>query len=958
MSTLNSAGVSVTLIDESFYPESSTGEGVLIFAATRKNKRNPQGDIAPATTYDASGSLIKFTSRKALNDSYGEAVFKVVNGTPYHGHETNEYGIHAAFQALASIDNVSVVSAEIDLDELEGSDVPPVQPVLAGTHWLDLSKVQFGLFRWNDTVEKWESQEVQVLNDEPGTGNVQPVANGIAHPKETFGANDDIAVVTSISPIVIYHKVGGMWMMLGEEVHPNDFQFAPHTRIPTTRPDGSALAHGDFMVKTTAPNSGSFYDISVYDSTIGQFVTKDVPLFTLNDAATEYFRGLGELSEGAVYMQIDNEGRLNPNYNVSTVFPKSSDGVAVFTARRFNGNAFTEAVSSADIAEVDLSTTPNLDFIINGVTINLDVSNSSNGTSLRANDIVNALQDKAELRQKGIRIELVGEKRMKIINTKGHDITIKNVGEANTDWTPMTMSDAAAVIGFRYFVSTGQQLYRKTNWEPLSYIADSTVPTREPELGTLWYATKVRAEFLKSYFDANTNSMKWKTFAFTEDNGSNGLSNKVQIRGSAPVSPTANDLWIDTSDMENYPVIKQYRSGAWVTLDNSDQTTTDGVLFANYAYSDPFNGDGIPRDQSTIYSEYAPDAALYPEGILMFNMDYSTYNVKEYLGDGKWITVSGNKSNGEPYMGRKAVRNMVVKALKRAVITNRRARARNNHFYLIACPGYPEVLPELNALNAERKSTGFVVGSTPMTLKANSNDVFNWATNVKKATENGEDGLTTYNNMSAAWAFAGLQTDQQGNTVAVPSDSMALEVILQSDGQSYQWFAPAGDTRGVVPNTAAIGHVENGEFVVAEWDEGLMDTLYLNNINPIIQFEGEPIKVYGQKTLTTVSSAMDRINVARLTAYLRYRLERMVRPFLFEPNDAQTRTAVLTMIENFLADIVSKRGISDFVVQCDSGNNTSLRIDRNELWVDISIVPTKSVEFIYIPVRLKNTGAL
>ena len=289
-------------------------------------------------------------------------------------------------------------------------------------------------------------------------------------------------------------------------------------------------------------------------------------------------------------------------------------------------------------------------------------------------------------------------------------------------------------------------------------------------------------------------------------------------------------------------------------------------------------------------------------------------------------------------MGRKAVRSMVVKALKRAVITNRRARARNNHFYLIACPGYPEVLPELNSLNAERKSTGFVVGSTPMTLKSNSNDVFNWATNVKKATENGEDGLTTYNNMSAAWAFAGLQTDQQGNTVAVPSDSMALEVILQSDGQSYQWFAPAGDTRGVVPNTAAIGHVENGEFVVAEWDEGLMDTLYLNNINPIIQFEGEPIKVYGQKTLTTVSSAMDRINVARLTAYLRYRLERMVRPFLFEPNDAQTRTAVLTMIENFLADIVSKRGISDFVVQCDSGNNTSLRIDRNELWVDISVI--------------------
>ena len=958
MATLNSAGVSVTLIDESFYPEGGGGEGILLFAATRKNKRNPQGDFASATLPQNSGKLNLFTSRKNLNDSFGEAVFRNINGTPVHGDETNEYGIHTAFQLLGTMNNVSVVNADIDLAELEGSEEPPTNPAYEGTHWLDLSSTQFGVFQWSEDEERWVSREVIVLNDEPGTGNVQPMANGVANPKETYGANGDLAIVTSISPLVIYHKSAGSWVMLGAEVHPYDFQFAPHTRIPKRRGDGSELKEGDFLVQTTAPNNGALYDISVFQEEIAQFVTKDVPLFTINDAASDYFESLDELSEGVVYMQIDHEGKLNPNYNVSTIFPRASDGVAVFTAKRHNGNNTLEVVSRNDVPEIDINEYPSIDFILNGVTISLDASHASNGTHIRVEDIVNKLQETPELKERGLRIELVNDKRIKVINKRGHDITVQNVGKPNDDWTPNTMSDVAALLGFRYYVSSGEPLYRKSNWEPLEYIADYDVPTREPDEGTLWYANGLRAEFLQSYFDSNDNQMKWKTVAFTGDDGSNGLSNTVDIRGSQPSNPSNDDLWIDTTDLENYPVVKQYRHGNWVELDNSDQTTTDGVLYANYAWSDPFNEDGEERSQETIYSEYAPDPAQYPEGILLFNLDWSTYNVKEYIGDNQWVAVSGTKSNGVPYMGRKAVRAMVVRALKRAVITNKRARARNSHFYLFACPGYPEVMPELNSLNAERKSTGFVVGSTPMRLKSESQDVFDWSNNVNGAFTNGEDGLVSYDNMSAIWAFAGIQTDQQGNTIAVPSDTMALQTIIQSDRMSYQWFAPAGDRRGIVPDTTAIGYVTNGQFEITEWDDGLMDTLYLNNINPIIQFEGEPIKVYGQKTLTTTASAMDRINVSRLTAFLRYRLEKMVKPFLFEPNDSQTRAAVLSMIEGFLADIVSKRGISDFVVQCDTGNNTPLRIDRNELWVDISVVPMKAIEFIYIPVRLKNTGAI
>jgi len=170
-------------------------------------------------------------------------------------------------------------------------------------------------------------------------------------------------------------------------------------------------------------------------------------------------------------------------------------------------------------------------------------------------------------------------------------------------------------------------------------------------------------------------------------------------------------------------------------------------------------------------------------------------------------------------------------------------------------------------------------------------------------------------------------------------------------------YAPAGDTRGLVPATSAIGYVENSEFKVAQIEDGVLDVLYNNNINPIVNMDGG-IKTWGQKTLTNVSSAMDRINVSRLTAYLRYMLDRITRPFIFEQNDSQTRQAVVNVVEKFLADIVQKRGISDFLVRCDESNNTPARIDRNELWVDIAIVPTRSVEFLYIPVRLLNTGEL
>ena len=92
--------------------------------------------------------------------------------------------------------------------------------------------------------------------------------------------------------------------------------------------------------------------------------------------------------------------------------------------------------------------------------------------------------------------------------------------------------------------------------------------------------------------------------------------------------------------------------------------------------------------------------------------------------------------------------------------------------------------------------------------------------------------------------------------------------------------------------------------------------------------------------------------------YLRSQLSKLARPFVFEPNDKITRDEIKQACDSLLLELVGLRAIYDFSVVCDTSNNTPARIDRNELYVDIAIEPVKAIEFIYIPLRIKNTGEI
>jgi len=437
-------------------------------------------------------------------------------------------------------------------------------------------------------------------------------------------------------------------------------------------------------------------------------------------------------------------------------------------------------------------------------------------------------------------------------------------------------------------------------------------------------------------------------------------SEAIQYSATEPVtrsngsSLNVGDVWVDTSANErDYPKLNKWNGSAWMLHDNTDQTTQDGVLFADF--SDETRTD-VPFGTLTLIAD-APDYQLYPSGILAVNMTQSANTVRAYNATaGAWRNAASNHADGSGAFGRLAQRKVITVAMQAAVAGNEDLRDPMRNFTLLTAPNFPELTDELVTLNSDRGETGFIIIDAPM--RKTPTEAVAWVQG-NTASENGEDGLITKNTYSAVYYPAGRATTPAGVTVTVPASHMALYQYAYNDNIAYPWFAPAGTTRGVVQNASAVGYITSeGEFKAVALNQGQRDAMYSNKLNPIATFPAEGVVVWGQKTLHATTSALDRVNVARLVAYLRERFDEISRPFLFEPNDAATRARIKLVFEGFLADILAKRGLNDFAVVCDESNNTPARIDRNELYVDVAVEPTKAAEFIYIPIRIVNTGAL
>lgn len=780
----------------------------------------------------------------------------------------------------------------------------------------------------------------------------------------------------------------------------------------TPRPTGSVWN------VTTAVNSGADIIVKKYDATLGLFVQQAAPIYENDQSANAALDPAGggkNIPAGSTYTQYNVAPESGSGNNTFTlkVFERLSTGSTVIT-----GDNDTPTFVSSETFTIQYSVA-NSGTLTTAVTATLAGSTAAAFVSAFSAAIPAGAPVSAAVTSDGaisITHSLGG-----VIVLDGGSLSGGPVFDAgfNTDVTGVRLqpgSTSALIL---------------SNWVPLTYTASDTAPDQDPADGRYWYYSATDQVDIMIQDDGG-----WKGYQ-TVTNDVRGF-NLTQTDPAGPIvsvtAPTEQsdgtalvqgDLWIDTSDLELYPVIKRWQQVdgvlQWVTIVNSDQTTADGILFADARWApngttNPITGN-IPTIVSLLDSDYldidAPDPTLYPEGILLFNTRRSGFNVKSFQSDyfnatdfsfdsysastayvvgdkvlynavlyvciqnstgnaptnttywstletNAWVTASGNRNDGSPYMGRQAVRALVVAAMKSAIDTQDTLREEQIEFNLLATPQYPELIPNMVALNNERSNTGFVIGDTPLRLEPTGTAITAWATNTAGGTTDTESGLVTSDVYLATFYPSCQTTDLSGSQVVQPPSHMMVRTFIRNDEVAFPWLAPAGVRRGLVDNAERIGYIngQTGEFVTIATGQGLRDTLYTNKINPITFIPGAGIVNYGNKTESATTSALDRINVARLIAFVRGRLEEIGSQFVFEPNDQITRNEMTNAVNSLMIDLVAKRGIYDYLVVCDESNNTPARIDRNELWVDIAIEPVKAVEFIYIPLRIKNTGEI
>jgi hypothetical protein len=1134
---LVSPGVQVSIIDESVYAPTAVGTVPYILIATAENKTQPGSSaLAVGTLAENADKVYNITSQRDLVTTFGSPIFENVDNVPVNGGELNEYGLMAAYSALAVCNSAYVQRANVNLSNLLGTTSRPVDDPATGTYWLDTDASTWGIFEWNATTQRFVEQEVLRVNadnditESPEDETVSFLGSSVIAtvPASTTGevgdyavmeleeyhpifykaydgvwvlvgsqgwqervptvsftftapassgnlwingdnisitANSNISVVNSAinsasvagvtsrvsgstliltatqeagydgeSGVLVINRTGGsvtsnaIMTMLGLSLSTSDLTFAaasteqaPYNQVPRWQSSAEAKPTGSVWQKTSTSGGGVTLSVKRYNGLTEQWEAQTVTSWA--DIFTATY-GLDKTGGGKNIAQntiINNYGALDRS-STEGLLPRIG---GLLLRRRLAAGSALSVTSSSSYANTSVvidsalisTTTFTLSFRAAAGNANLtSVSGSIPGSSYTVADFINAVN---AVGNQVVFASFNSDGKIVITHKDGGDILVND--GVNTPFT----SAGFGSEGVDTYNSIEQaDTFAFTGWQELSeysnegYSSQDTAPTVEPANNTLWYNdSATRVDILVKDGAGNWRNYRaldadYRGFDLTQTNAEGPIisASRPTTQGDGETALVYGDLWIDTGDLENFPMIYrwQLQDGAaqWILVDKTDSTSPAGIIFDDARWSRYGNinpaTDTLPSiadlgsaawetqnasGEDTAYLDLdAPDPALYPEGILLFNTRASGYGVKQYRENyfspanwpevaadaasdmnqdpdwqqGAWVTVSGVDSRGLTNFGRRAQRGFVVAKLQAAIDSSDGLREESNTFNIICCPGYPELLDNMIALNTDREETAFVIGDVPLRLPATGTAIQAWATDTNSYSVIGEPGLKVASPYAALYFPHAQTNDLSGNEIVVPASHVALRNMIKSDNASYPWFAPAGTRRGLVDNASAIGYIDGdtGRFISVGVTQGLRDTMYNNKINPLSVIPGAGLMVYGQKTLSPNASALDRINVARLVNYVRRQLTIATRPFIFEPNDTITRNSVQTVVSGFLIDLVAKRGIYDYVVVCDDSNNTSSRIANNELWIDVAIQPIKAVEFIYIPIRLKNPGDL
>ena len=197
------------------------------------------------------------------------------------------------------------------------------------------------------------------------------------------------------------------------------------------------------------------------------------------------------------------------------------------------------------------------------------------------------------------------------------------------------------------------------------------------------------------------------------------------------------------------------------------------------------------------------------------------------------------------------------------------------------------------------------------------------------------------------WPWVQVLGTETGKLVWAPASTVIPGVYATNDRIGAEWFAPAGFNRG------GVGGVITTERKLSPADR---DKLYLGKVNPIAQFPGNGTVVFGQKTLQTAATALDRVNVRRLLIELKRVIGNIGNTLLFEQNTAATRNRFVNQVNPYLESIQQRQGLYAYRVVMDDTNNTAEVIDRNQMVGQIFIQPTKTAEYIVLDFNVTPTG--
>ena len=181
----------------------------------------------------------------------------------------------------------------------------------------------------------------------------------------------------------------------------------------------------------------------------------------------------------------------------------------------------------------------------------------------------------------------------------------------------------------------------------------------------------------------------------------------------------------------------------------------------------------------------------------------------------------------------------------------------------------------------------------------------------------------------------------------IPCNGDIAGLCLQTTEVAEPWFSPAGFQRGILRNAIKLAYTPT---------KTQRDRLYGNRINPVVSFPGQGVVLFGDKTAQGFASAFDRINVRRLFLTIERVISGAAKSQLFEQNDEAQRSLFLNIIEPYLRDVQGRRGVTDFLVKCDSSNNPPEAVDRGEFFAEIFVKPTRTINYITLTFVATRTG--